>query len=430
MISVQNHQRRLSGNKIVLAVALALCLSSCTTKKIGVLRSPSSKGEQGTASNNGGITAAKQAEDAKKLEAAKSSESLKNKKSIALLLPFQLNRISGMRPTAEDVKRSALALDFYQGFQLGLEELGDQGSKFNLQVIDSEDDNYRNSSLATSNVIKNASLIVGPIYPKEIKAFSQSFKDKNVLQISPLAATLASEFAIPNLVSLTPSIRAHSEIMAKYVSKQYAYGDMVLVYHVQDADSKQFLDNFASEALGYNKSLQIKVVTSIAELNDNLVVAGTNHIVCGTTNRNQIRALLANMDVQSSESGYAFKLYGHPNWAKLSFEDYTNIDRYELTVTTSTLVDEGAEKTRKFDQKYKANFKIVPSDFSYKGYDAAIYFGGLITKYGEDYVKHLVTETYSGINNDFSFDYFPEWGYVNRGIRFMIYRNNNFDRKL
>lgn len=147
-------------------------------KKIGVLRSPSSKGEQGTASNNGGITAAKQAEDAKKLEAAKASESLKNQKSIALLLPFQLNRISGMRPTAEDVKRSALALDFYQGFQLGLEELGDQGSKFNLQVIDSEDDNYRNSSLATSTVIKNASLIVGPIYPKEIKAFHNLLKIK------------------------------------------------------------------------------------------------------------------------------------------------------------------------------------------------------------------------------------------------------------
>ena len=103
MISVQNHQRRLSGNKIVLAVALALSLSSCTTKKIGVLRSPSSKGEQSTSSNNGAITAAKQAEEAKKLEATKASESLKRQKSIALLLPFQLNRISGMRPTAEDV---------------------------------------------------------------------------------------------------------------------------------------------------------------------------------------------------------------------------------------------------------------------------------------------------------------------------------------
>lgn len=429
MISVQNHQRRLSGNKIALAVALALSLASCTTKKTGVLRSPSSKGEQGTVSNSSGKTAAEQAEDAKKLEAAKASENLKNQKSIALLLPFQLNRIAGMRPTAEDVKRSALALDFYQGFQLGLEELGEKGSKFSLKVIDSEDDNFRNTSLAASASIKNANLIVGPVYPKEIKAFAQAFKEKNILQISPLAATLASEFAIPNLVSLTPSIRAHSEIMAKYVSKQYAYGDVVLVYNIQDGDSKQFLDNFASEALGYNKSLQIKVVTSVAELNENLVVAGTNHIICGTTNRNQIRALLANMDVQSSESGYDFKLYGHPNWAKLSFEDYTNIDRYELTVTTSTLVDENAERTRRFNQKYKSKFQVTPSDFSYKGYDAAIYFGGLIAKYGDDYAQHLVKETYSGINSDFSFDYFPEWGYVNRGVRFMVYRNNSFDRK-
>lgn len=429
MISVQNHQQRLSGNKIVLAVALALSLAGCTTQKTGVLRSPSSKGEQSTVSNNGGKTAAEQAEDARKLEAAKTSENLKKQKSIALLLPFQLNRVAGLRPTAEDIKRSALALDFYQGFKLGLEELGEKGSKFSLNVIDSEDDNFRNTILASSGSVKNANLIVGPVYPKEIKAFSQSFKDKSVLQISPLAATLASEFAIPNLVSLTPSIRAHSEIMAKYVSKQYAFGDVVLVYNIQDGDSKQFLDNFASEALGYNKSLQIKVVTSIAELNENLVVAGTNHIVCGTTNRNQIRALLADMDVQSTESGYEFKLYGHPNWAKLTFGDYSNIDRYELTVTTSSLVDESAERTRKFDYNYKTKFQVIPSDFSYKGYDAAMYFGGLLTKYGEDYTQHLVKESYSGISSDFSFDYFPEWGYVNRGVRFMVYRNNSFDSK-
>ncbi|WP_158500272.1 ABC transporter substrate-binding protein [Sphingobacterium sp. ML3W] len=429
MISVQNHQLRLSGNKIALAVALALSLASCTTKKIGVLRSPSQRGEQGAASNNSGITTAEQAEEAKKLEAAKASENLKSQKSIALLLPFQLNHIGGMQPTAEDIKRSALALDFYQGFQLGLEELGEKGSKFNLQVIDSEDDNYRNTSLATSSSVKNANLIVGPIYPKEIRAFSRAIQDKNTLQISPLAATLASEFEVSNLVSLTPSIRVHSELMAKYVAKQFALGDVVLVYDIQDADSKQFLDSFMSEALGYNKDLQIKVVNSIAELNDNLVATGNNHIVCGTTNRNQIRTLLANMDVQTTEFGYGFKLYGHPNWAKLSFEDYMYMDRYELTLTTSTLVDERAEKTRKFDYNYKTKFQVAASDFSYKGYDAAIYFGGLLSKYGTDYVQYLVKESYSGISNDFSFDYFPKWGYVNRGIRFIVYRNNSFVRK-
>ncbi|UIR57237.1 ABC transporter substrate-binding protein [Sphingobacterium sp. SRCM116780] len=429
MTSVLNHQQRLSGNKVVLAVALALSLASCTTQKKGVLRSPSyTKGEQGTVST-GAPSATQKAEETKKLDAAKASENLKKQKTIALLLPFQLNHISGYRPTSEDVKRSALALDFYQGFQLGIEELGAKGSKFNLQVVDSEDDNFRNASLATSSIIKNANLIVGPVYPKEIKAFAQSFKDKNILQISPLAASLASDFSIPNLVSLTPSIRTHSEVMAKYVSKQYGYGDVVLVYNIQDADSKQFLDNFTSEVLGYNKNVQIKVVTTIAELNENLVVAGTNHLVCGTTNKNQIRALLANMDVQSSESGYAFKLYGHPNWAKLSFDEYTNMDSYELTVTTSSLVDEYAEKTRRFDNNYKAKFTVSPSDFSYKGYDAAIYFGNLLSKYGSDIAQYLVKETYTGINNEFSFDYFPNWGYINRGVRFMVYHNNRFDSK-
>ena len=154
MTSVLNHQQRLSGNKVVLAVALALCLASCTTQKNGVLRSPSyKKGEQGAVST-GTASATQKSEETKKLEAEKASENLKKQKTIALLLPFQLNHISGYRPTSEDVKRSALALDFYQGFQLGLEELAAKGSKFNLQVVDSEDDNFRNASLAARRLTR------------------------------------------------------------------------------------------------------------------------------------------------------------------------------------------------------------------------------------------------------------------------------------
>lgn len=428
MISVQNHPLRLSGNKIWVAALVALCLASCTTKKSTVLRSPSSgQGEQNTAVNKTNADHEKQA--AIKVGDVQNVNGfgVKNNR-IALLLPFELNGIANA-VTSEDVERSALALDFYQGFQLGLDKVAKEGGLFDLQVIDSRDNVAYNATLGASANVKNAVLVVGPVYPREIKSFAQTFANKNVLQVSPLAATMASEFSLPNLVSITPSIRTHSETLAKYVAEQFYTGDQILVYDAGDDDSKQFLANFANEITKANAQAKVKTVYSLTELNNNLVMTGSNHIVSGTSNKNLIKSLLEDMDERFLNPGNQFKLYGHPNMSKLSFENFENMDFYSLTVTSSNLVNESDSDTKKFIGNYKSLYKIDPSEFSYKGYDAALYFGRLIHKYGVDYVSRMTQEKFSGLNSDYKFEFYPKWGYANRALGIMVYHNKKFDRK-
>lgn len=250
-----------------------------------------------------------------------------------------------------------------------------------------------------------------------------------MLQVSPLAATMASDFSIPNLVSMTPSIRTHSELMAQYIAKQFYKGDQILLYNAGDDDSKQFLATFESAILNANKEARVKTVYSIFELNTSLLSDGTNHIVCGTANKNYVKNLLENLDAKFLESASQFKLYGHPNMAKLSFENYENIDFYDLTVSSSNLVDETDPQTRKFTNNYKAKFQVDPSEYSFKGYDAAVYFGTLIAKYGVDYVSYLTKDSFSGLNSPLKFEFYPNWGYANRAVGFLVYRNNKFEKK-
>ncbi|MGE8424845.1 MAG: hypothetical protein ACN6PI_18560, partial [Sphingobacterium siyangense] len=199
MISVQNRPLQLSGNKIWVAALVALCLASCTTKKSTVLRSPSSgQGEQQTAVTKPAVDKDKIVAKVGDIQDV-NGHAVKNNR-IALLLPFELSGIAGTI-TKEDVERSSLALDFYQGFQLGLDKIAKEGALFDLQVIDSRDNVAYNATLGTSANVKDAVLVVGPVYPREIKSFGQTFANKNVLQVSPLAATMASEFSLPNLVS-------------------------------------------------------------------------------------------------------------------------------------------------------------------------------------------------------------------------------------
>jgi hypothetical protein len=385
----------LSGNKIWVAALVALCLASCTTKKSTVLRSPSSgQGEQNTAVTKPSVDKEKALAKLGDIQNV-NGYAVKNNR-IALLLPFELSGIASTI-TKEDVERSSLALDFYQGFQLGLDKIAKEGALFDLQVIDSRDNVPYNATLGTSVNVKDAVLVVGPVYPREIKSFGQAFANKNVLQVSPLAATMASEFSLPNLVSITPSIRTHGETLAKYIADQYYAGDQILIYDAGDDESKQFLVNFASEITKANAQAKVKTVMSINELNNSLVLTGTNHVISGTANKNLVKALLDGMDERFLNPGNQFKLYGHPNMAKLSFENFENMDFYGLTVTSSNLVDETDGDTKKFIGNYKSSYKVDPSEFSYKGYDAALYFGRLIYKYGVDYVSRITQEKFFGI---------------------------------
>ncbi|MGJ1505495.1 ABC transporter substrate-binding protein [Sphingobacterium siyangense] len=427
MISVQNRPLQLSGNKIWVAALVALCLASCTTKKSTVLRSPSSgQGEQQTAVTKPAVDKDKTIVKVGDIQDV-NGHAVKNNR-IALLLPFELSGIAGTI-TKEDVERSSLALDFYQGFQLGLDKIAKEGALFDLQVIDSRDNVAYNATLGTAVNVKDAVLVVGPVYPREIKSFGQTFANKNVLQVSPLAATMASEFSLPNLVSITPSIRTHSETLAKYVADQYYTGDQILVYDAGDDESKQFLVNFVSEISKANAQAKVKTVMSVNELNNSLVLTGTNHVISGTANKNLVKGLLDAMDERFLNPGNQFKLYGHPNMAKLSFENFENMDFYGLTITSSNLVNESDSDTRKFIGNYKTAYKVDPSEFSYKGYDAALYFGRLIHKYGVDYVSRMTQDKFSGLNSDYKFEFYPKWGYANRALGIMVYHNKKFERK-
>ncbi|MGJ1526681.1 ABC transporter substrate-binding protein [Sphingobacterium spiritivorum] len=428
MISVPNRRQRLSGNNLLLLAALLLAVTSCSPKTTDVLRSPDYKG-----GNTGAVTEKKDKDKTTVKELSPAEQKAAAKRAmvnqIALILPFQLTSVNTSLLSENDVKRSALALDFYQGFQTGLDDLAKQGTNFTLNVLDSRDDVVRTTAIAKSDDVQYASLIVGPIYPKEIKTFGANSVNRKILQVSPLAATMPTEFNNPNLVSLTPPIRVHMREMAKEIIREYNTGDVVIVYNTGDADHKQFLTGFDTEIAGAKKKLDVRSVTSIDQLNQSLTQTGKNIIVTGTTSAVQLRALLSNLDTKSLESPYKFALFGHPTWDKFDFKAFSNVDDYSITISSSFVLSSYSSAVRKFKTTYKDTYGVEPSEYSFKGYDAAQYFGRLIAKYGKDYAAHVESEEFDGLSNSFKFQYNAAWGYVNNAVGFLVYRNGAFQSK-
>lgn len=439
MTLVQNRQRLSSGNKNMNNLRFswilfaALAIASCAPKG-GTLRSPDYKGNVGSnSSNTSAEEIANKEESVDKAGNPISEKSSAHKKfvgrNISLVLPFQLN-VNAIALGESDVKRAALALDFYQGFQMGLNELAKKGANFYLNVLDSKDNDFQNATLAQSDKVKESSLIVGPIYPKEIRSFGSNLTNKEVLQINPLAASMPTEFNLPNLVSLTPPIRAHMSAIALEVAKQYGPGDVILLYNTADTDGKQFLSGMLSAIKQSKPTVEIYAVSSVTQLNEKLSSTGNNIIVTGTTDKFQIKTLLSNLENKATESYYTFKLFGHPLWARYDFDVYTNFSNYIPTITSESHLKPWHNKVKEFKTKYFEQYGVNPSDNSYKGYDAATYFGGLINKYNTGNIQeHLLVENFTGIFSSYKFKYNAAWGYGNEAVTFQVYDGKSFSQR-
>ena len=406
------------------AMALVLGVTACTPK-VGVLRSPDYKGNVG----NGNEAKAKSdatSHDANTKDAGSTKKHL-NGASIALVLPFQLDQISVSSILEKDVKRSALALDFYQGFQLGLEELAGKGKNFYLNVLDSRDNDFQNATLAKSETVTDASIVVGPVYPKEIKSFGGNLNNKDVLQINPLAASMPTEFNLPNLVSLTPPIKAHSNAIAREVAREYSAGDIIILYNTSDNDGRQFLNGMLGAIRQAKSSVNIVSVSSITQLNENLSTTGFTHIVAGTTDKLQLKTLVNDLNSKAKEGVYNFQLYGHPLWDRFDWTVYPDFADLKPKISSESILKDNLTAVKKFKEAYNTKYGVQPSDHSYKGYDCAMYFGSLLAKYGQEQLKdNLVKETYEGLYSRYKFTYNETWGYVNEAVAIRNYRYGSF----
>lgn len=342
--------------------------------------------------------------------------------SVVLVLPFELQRLQGA-PSRSDVKRAEVPLDFLQGFELAMESLAQKGHKFRLTVLDSRDNVAHTGVIARSGEVQSADIIIGPIFPKEISAFAQAAKLSESLQVSPLAASKPSQFNVPNLVSLVAPIDLHSEGLADYLEKEGRTGDHIILLNLQDEDSHGFLVPLRKSLQG--KKISFTEINDIDGLGEKLVSGGRNRVVIGSNQKFQVNSILNRLIELEAERGVQIELFGHPNWSRENF-DATNLQLLNAKITTSYYVNSNQSNVRDFESKYRAKHKLAPSEYAYKGFDTGYFFGYMLSKYGNDYPEALLSENYKGLQTQYKFSRFPQWGYVNTYIRILEFDGYKF----
>jgi len=406
MISAPNHQQRLSGNKIWLVFVFGLLISACSPK-IQPKSTPAP---------------AKPEKEQEQVVAAPEDKKFKEA-TISMLLPFKLNQINIKAPTKAEVEKAALAIEFYQGFMLGIDSAASSGINFKVNVLDTRDYNAQIETFLKSPELAKSNLLVGPVYPDGQKYISKYTLANKLPIVSPLAASMPQEFNNPNLISVVNNITLHVKKIGDHISKNYnSEQNVVVLINPKSSDDEVF----AAPVRTYfstmkNKKFSFQEYASVFSMEMKLQKNKRYVILLSSSNKNFVTASIDKL-LKMQRAGLNVSLYGHPNWTKQTYPA-EKLQALNTIVSSSYKVDYRRPAVISFVKKYRASYQFEPSEYAFKGYDIGLFFGGLIARSGPDFLKQITKHNYRGLHNSFHFVHDEQFGYINTSLMLLQYKN-------
>lgn len=401
MILVQNHQPLLSGNKYWIIILSVLLLSACSPRTRPVGKKP----------------------EPPKIIGKTEKPALKLKQAnISLLVPFRLNEINLKTATKAEVEKAAMAIDFYQGFKLGIDSAAALGQNFQLKVFDTRDDNSQMAALIDNGELKSSNLIVGPVFPDGLKYIANFSISRDIPVVNPLAASQPSEFNNPNLISIVNNIDLHAGKIGDYITKNYNPATTVVVLiNPKGASDEIFAKPLRSYFANTKKPFHFQEYSSVFKM-DTEIVKGKQYIVLVSSSDKKFVVPTLDKLMKIKRTGLDISLFGHPDWVRQNYNT-DQLQGLNTIVSSSYKVDYTRPEVNIFIKKYRAAFNFEPGEYAFKGFDIGFYFGRLLSIYKEDYLKYITREHYKGLHTSFRFIHDDAFGYINANLMLLRYKN-------
>lgn len=353
----------------------------------------------------------------------KRNESLIN---LALLLPFDLNQIN-TDPNSPNlhntIENNSLIWDFYQGFVLALDSVGrynqDHGLKgIDLQVLDTGEDSLKIKQILSDGSLDPVDLVVGPLYPDQIKLVADYSTQKRKFFVSPISPQPLSNFNHPFLIMMNSPLEAYSQKTVNFIQEQNPVANILI------------LESSPQDTV-YNKPMVSHFIypPKIIKLNINQIGSEKiplsqnlpNVIIVPSLDKNfwsKLFVYLGNLG-----PNIQFNVFAHPNFPRLNFIDQDLLQNSHVHYPSNSFIDKDAPETLQMQNLYKSRFQNYPSQYSYLGYDIGLYFGRTLTSW-DSIENSLIQNNWRGIHNDFRFSKDPKLGFQNLSIKMLEYINN------
>ncbi len=344
----------------------------------------------------------------------------KKEVDMSLLLPLKATGATASRQN----------MDFYSGVLLAVYDMAKEGISTNLNIYDVGD-----GSLPSEEDIINSDIIIGPVGAAEINNMFRAVPGIRSL-VSPLDPRAESTAYLQKAMihAPTPQTTQFNDLVS-WLKEDMKPEDRVFVFSEKGARITETIANMTaaidSSGIEYTplsySILEGRDVTDT--LHTFLADSAANRIYIASESEAFVNDVVRNLNVTIHQK-YDVILYAPSKIRSFETIEVENFHNTKMRVSTGYYIDYDDPKVKAFLLRYRALFNTEPTQFAYQGYDLAKYFIGICSKYGSRWMERLDEEKASMLQSTFDFTRTENGGFVNSGVRRIVYGDRWSVRKI
>lgn len=411
MISAPNHQRLLSGNKLVAGVLMSFCflmLFACSGSKGTMDKAKVMKPTKRKTMERTGAAMASKVDTVRWTEIDRSKEyeesieeldlDKRGSYNVSLLFPFALDENNVEDANNHRTKLGRMS-SYYAGTILALEQLEQENIRLSVTAVDAESGNFDNKL----RECRNADLIVGPRDKGQLSTAAQYGKTNEIPVVSPWLSSTKVTKDNPYYIQLKPSLKKHMAKMVEHVKANYADAQVFLLGR-QNRKDKSMMKYVQNVAAAMNRTNADKTFREFYLEEDSLIRGDVAYDSIFYEDKTSV-FILPNWSFvddeqfvynavrkMSGEKGLNdVVLYGMPillESERVKFEHYSNLN---MRIVRTSYLDREAPAVKEFRKNYYNKYQGFPSEESYKGFDMMMFLGRSLHNYGKNFQYFLDT---------------------------------------
>jgi ABC-type branched-subunit amino acid transport system substrate-binding protein len=305
--------------------------------------------------------------------------SLKEEYNVAVLFPFQPDNLL----VTDKPRNNQFALDMYVGIKMAQEQLIANGVKINVYAYDIGPDGDKMLNLINLPEFSAMDLLIGPLYSASNKAAVSFANERNIALINPISTNAQLVENNPAAYLLQPSAEQQVKQAAEYAFAGFEKKPAVIFYGATPKDSalaqnyRRFFEQKGGKVSAFTK-LSLTDVARVSKTFEELDQQNTGHVFIATDNTNIIANFINALERKSS----TFPVLTLPNWLEQRMISFEQLERRNVHFIYPEFVEFNADTVQAFRKSYIARRNIVPSIYSYQGYDMMLFFGQLLAEHG------------------------------------------------
>ena len=339
---------------------------------------------------------------------------------IVVMLPFYTSNKDSL--TSRDIRLRDAAIAMYRGIMMASDSLKASGLRAKFRIIDVVDDKAVIQTVLKSKEMNGADLIIGPLFKDLVPDVAAWCSANNAHMVVPVQQPNRVLLNAPALSKSVPGSVTQWMSITRYVLKNFSKENVVLI-DSKILDDRKLVEAFKEEWYKITKDSLRKVV--VCEDLSNLKIApllpsGKCVVAVPTNDKKVIAAIWRSLGNRNDVD-----VIGLESWDDMEAISTEIRNKFHVSFPKPTFVEEEDEFVLRWKDAYRKRYKSDPIDFSYVGYDVALYYGTFLSKFGKiDFQTSSNTrvKTLSG-----SFEFFrttTDGGFENAAVN--IIRTNNF----